>query len=124
MCPVSSLVWGRKRAAQSIGNNDVSIAIAEDNLFIFNLLKDCLYQVHMFDGRAAVQRAPELMVEWVERNIMKFVEDEVLQLGQKPPGSRTGWGLLSEDQLCQKGPGTCGGQQGALAAKGASNTLG
>lgn len=27
------------------------------------------------------------MVEWVERNIMKFVEDEyeVLQLGQKPP---------------------------------------
>lgn len=41
----------------------------------------------MFDGSAAIQRVPELMVEWVERNIMKFVEDEyeVLQLGQKPP---------------------------------------
>lgn len=42
MCPGFSLVWGRKSAAQSIRNNDVSIAIAEEKLCIFNLLKDCL----------------------------------------------------------------------------------
>lgn len=58
MYPISLLVWGGTRTAQSIRNNDISIAFPEDNSF-FSVLRDCFYQVRMFVGGAAVQRELE-----------------------------------------------------------------
>ncbi|KAK4819101.1 hypothetical protein QYF61_025360, partial [Mycteria americana] len=87
------------------------------------MLKGCFYQVHMFAGRAAVQRELVRLGKWVDRNVTKFIKDD--WVGSPPQQDRLGTSSAWDGkQLCQKGAGVPGGQHGALAAKGAGSLLG
>lgn len=60
--------------------------------------------IHTLQGRAAIQRDPDRLEGWADRNLMKFNKDEhqVLHLGRKDPlqWHKLGAACLAAEQLC------------------------